>query len=88
MPLSDGPPLISVKLSAKGPRQRCRLGNNDVAAPIARLKIALGCPCAVTALPVGPDGGNQPLALGCAALERPFRLLVIGAMIVSCIAKS
>ena len=23
---------------------------------IARLKIALGCPCAVTALPVGPDG--------------------------------
>ena len=23
---------------------------------IARLKIDLGCPCAVTALPVGPDG--------------------------------
>ena len=35
----------------------CRhLREHDIACSIARLKIALGCPCAVTALPVGPDG--------------------------------
>jgi hypothetical protein len=31
---------------------------------IALLKIALGCPCAVTALPVGPDGGHTVSSCG------------------------
>jgi hypothetical protein len=32
MPLSDGPPFISVSFRRMGPRQRRRLGNNDDAA--------------------------------------------------------